>query len=131
MRRLISRLVSGRVRELEASLDRLDRSAMAEVWRLRGQRDQAVATADEARRQLDECRRVVEALRREAPQLRRALVLLDERLAAYEGRPPQHRLPPTRVRRPDGCGVTEALTEIIRQVPGDPTMVIPAVGRDA
>jgi len=64
----------------------------------------------------------VQTLRREVRQLRATCAAMADRLAAYEGRPVQAELPPTRVRRLGTAG--EALTEIISQVPGDATAVL-------
>lgn len=133
MRRLIARLVSPRVRTLEADLERVDRLAMAEVRRMRAQLDEARCRLDAVREQAAATRAALEAerartgctgcdvdwWRREALQLRRTCSLMGEQLAAYEGRTARHRLPPTRLRR-----TTDALTEIIRQVPGDATAVL-------
>jgi chromosome segregation ATPase len=145
MRRLIARVVSPRVRWLEQDRERMEQLALAEIRRLSGQLDQARATAldaeqrlalaraevDEARRQLDQVTRATvpldwtgEQWRREALQLRRTCAAMSDRLARYEGRPTQEQLPPMRTVPMERARIADALTAVMRQVPGDATAVL-------
>jgi len=133
------------VRWLERDLERRDRLALAEVRRLRGQLDEARAAAedakqrlalaranaDEARRQLDQLTRGTvpltwdgERWRREALQLRRTCAAMSDRLARYEGRPTKEQLPPIRAVPMERARIADALTAVMRQVPGDATTVL-------